>query len=145
MSSSKNVESYFKYKKFTDKSKLSIIVTIEEYEICADRQVLSEDQKALCFLNLFEGAAREYFMLHSYKKMTCREVADAMINHNHSASEQLELQAGADSMSLTAYMKSNDIADLREQRKGYIEYINCTVLRLPERFNQPIHRKDVFA
>ena len=77
MNKSKNVEAYFKDKKFSGKSHQSIIVTIEDYEICADQQVLSDGQMAICFVNLFEGAAREYFMLHTNKDMTFREMAYA--------------------------------------------------------------------
>ena len=38
-------------------------------------------------------------------------------------------------------MKRNDVADLREGLKGYIEYINRTVPNLPEGFNKPIYKK----
>ena len=60
---SKTVEAYFKDKMFSGKVNQSIPFSIEDKEICTDQQVLSENQMARCLVYVFEGAAREYFML----------------------------------------------------------------------------------
>ena len=93
------------------------------------------------FVTVFEGAARMYFRLHTIKDMIFREMADSMVNNYHSASAQMKLQAEADGTSLTMYMKRNEIADLREELKGYIEYINRTIPKPTEGPNQPFHKR----
>ena len=96
----------------------------------------------MCFAKVFESAVREYFMLHTNKDVIFSEMADAMVSHYSSASAQLKLQAEADRVPRTVYGKHNDIADLQEAFKGYIEYISRTVLRLPEGFNHPFSQKN---
>ena len=66
------------------------------------------------FVNVFEGAAREYFMLYANKDMTFRGMADALASQYHSASAQLKFQAESDCTSLMEYMKRNGIAGLRK-------------------------------
>ena len=145
MNKLKNVKAYFKDKNLIGKSRQYIIVKIEDCGICADQKVFSEDPMAMYFINVLEEAAREYFILHTNKRHDPQRDVRCMVNHCHLSSAQLKLQAEAGRMSLIVYMKRNDTACRREDLKGYIEYINRIVPRLPEGFNQPIHKKDAFA
>ena len=82
------------------------------------KKYYQKTRRSCVFFNVLDGGSRECFMLRIKKDMTFREMADDMANHYHSVQVQLRLQAEADGMSLTMYMKRNDIADLREELKG---------------------------
>ena len=70
------------------------------------------------FVHVFEGAAREKFMIHTNRGMNFKEMADALVDHYHYASSRLKLRVRSDGTSITLYIKPNNITDLHEGLKG---------------------------
>lgn len=68
------IESYIKHRIFTGAEYQPILKIIWDYDICAHKQCLDEQMKAVCFVNALREQAREFFCENSIERTTFVEM-----------------------------------------------------------------------
>lgn len=85
--------------------------TISDYNVCALQLELTALQKALFFIHVFGGTARDYLFKHCQEDMTFAELVTVMKKSFDNNARKLAIEAELEAITLDKVMNLHDIKD----------------------------------
>ena len=119
------LESYFRDMKFTGAPEQSVNNLIRDFEICAVQQILDHQQMSLFFVNALADTARQFFPTHYSPSMPFDQIVSQMRRNYNLDTRQLQLHSEMDSLSLSAFMRKQQLTDFSTVLVRLVYYINA--------------------
>lgn len=128
------VQSYFREKRFDGDIIQSIHRVVRDYEICAKQIRLTSQQKTDFFINIFEGAARDFFFENCRDDMSFSQLAEVMVREYDSDARRLAIQSELEILTMEKFMRDREITDDATGLAKIVEHINVLTPQGPPNF-----------
>lgn len=107
---------------------------VRDYEISAKKIRLTLQQKTDFFINIFEGAARDFFFENSRDDISFNQLAVVMITEYDSDAQRLAIQSELKILILENFMKNRKIVDDASGLTKIVEHVNVLTPQGPPNF-----------
>lgn len=108
------VEQYLRNSKYNGDLEHSLQNTIRDYNFCSMQLELTPRQKALFFINVFGGTARDYFFEHCHEDMNYDDLVGVIKKGFDNNARQLAIEAELEALTLDKVMSIHGIKHVNE-------------------------------